>query len=153
MLSNDPPTPTSPPPLFLKPSVDKSFSFITQTQGLQVHKPQKEGQGCRGGGGDGMGKRMVSRKIRGEGTEPPYPGLTSTAAHPSPHPSASTPAPSLPCNTSLFRSAALPHVRRVQTVSGAAWCCQALSGVLGWGPGAGVADWPCGRSSPFLLNQ
>lgn len=33
-----------------------------------------------------MGRRMVSREIREEGTEPPYPGLTSTPTHPTPDP-------------------------------------------------------------------
>ena len=74
------------PPLFLQPPVDKSFSFIAQTQGLQVHRPQK---GAKKGGSagveEGMGRRMVSGEIREEGTEPPYPGLTSTPIHPTPH--------------------------------------------------------------------
>lgn len=42
------------PPLFLQPPADKSFSFIAQTQGLQVHRPQKEeggGAGVEGGMG------------------------------------------------------------------------------------------------------
>lgn len=40
------------PPLLLQPPVDKSFSFIAQTQGLQVHRPQK---GAKGGGAGGEG--------------------------------------------------------------------------------------------------
>lgn len=70
------------PPLFLQSPVDKSFSFIAQTQGLQVHRPQKGGKGGAGGGvGGGVEglevrarKRMVSQEIREEGTEP----LTAT---------------------------------------------------------------------------
>lgn len=41
------------PPLFLQPPVDKSFSFIAQTQGLQVHRPQK-GEKEAGGGVGGV---------------------------------------------------------------------------------------------------
>lgn len=61
------------PPLFLQSPVDKSFSFIAQTQGLQVHRPQKGGKGGDGGGIEGLEvrvRRMVSREIREEGTEP-----------------------------------------------------------------------------------
>ncbi|KAK5924905.1 hypothetical protein CgunFtcFv8_017479 [Champsocephalus gunnari] len=98
-----------PPPLFLQPPVDKSFSFIAQTQGLQVHRPQK---GAKKGGSagvkEGMGRRMVSGEIREEGTEPPYPGLTSTPIHPTPH----VPNPA----TLLFGSTALPYMKVEQTV-------------------------------------
>lgn len=38
-------------------------------------------------------------------------------------------------------------------MSGAAWRYQAFLGVCGRGQGAGVAEWPCGGSGPFLLNQ
>lgn len=61
------------PPLFLQSPVDKSFSFIAQTQGLQVHRPQKGGKGGGSGGVEGLEvharRRMVSREIREEGTE------------------------------------------------------------------------------------
>lgn len=144
------------PPLFLQPPVDKSFSFIAQTQGLQVHRPQKGGKGEEGSQGDrgveeGMGKRMVSREIREEGTE-----SSPTLVQPQPHPPASTPALSLPCNTSLFCSTALPHRRRMQNASGAAWCYYAFLIVCvagDRGHGAGVAEWPCGETGSFLLNQ
>lgn len=59
----------------------------------------------------------------------------------------------LPETTSLFCSAASPHVTGVQTASGAAWHYQAFVGVCGRGQCAGVAEWPCGGSSPFFLNQ
>lgn len=131
----------SPSPLLLKPPVDKSFSFIAQTQGLQVHRPQKRIQGCSGGGGVGMGKRMVSRKIRGERNRAPYSGLTSTSAHPSLHPCLH---PSF-TSTSWFCSAALPHVRRAQTASVAAWRCQVHVSVCGF-----RQEW---QTDPFLLNQ
>lgn len=59
----------------------------SRAAGAQATKG-REGRGGGGGGGveEGMGKRMVSREIREEGTEPPYPGLTSTPTHPTPHP-------------------------------------------------------------------
>ncbi|CAB1457106.1 unnamed protein product [Pleuronectes platessa] len=147
-----------PPPL-LQPPADKSFSFIARIQGLQVHGPQKGKRGWRGGVGltgveEGMGKRMVSQEIREEGTEtPPLPWL-NLSIDPSPlPPSHPGPGPSLPLATLLFCSTALPHVRGVQTTSGAAWRYQAFLGVRGRGRGAAVAEWPCGGTGAFLLNQ
>lgn len=100
-----------------------------------------------------MGRRMVSREIREEGTEPPYPGLTSTPTHPTPDPCLHPGSLLYPRSTSLFCSTALPHVTGVQTASGATWCYQAFLGVCGRGQGAGVAEGPCGGSSPFFLDQ
>lgn len=138
MPSNDLP----PSPLLLKPPVDKSFSFIAQTQGLQVHRPQKRIQGCSGGGGVGMGKRMVSRKMRGERNRAPYPGLTSTSAHPSPHPCLH------PSSMALCFARLLCHMqgeRKQQVALPGLRECVWLQ--------TGVADWPWGGSGPFLLNQ
>lgn len=53
------------PPLFLRPPVDKSFSFIAQTQGLQVHRPQKRER--RGFGGEGVGQGGVVVVVMGWG--------------------------------------------------------------------------------------
>lgn len=108
MLSNDPP-PTSPPNSSRQ--ILQLYCLDLRAAGAQATKGKT---GWRGGGGDGMGKRMVSRKIRGEGTETPLPWFNLYTRTSFPWPPASTPAPSLPCNTALFRSAALPHVRRVQ---------------------------------------
>lgn len=99
---------------------------------------------------------MVSREIREEGTEPPYPGLTSTTQ---PWlaplaPLAPAAARSTPCLAALFCSTARPHVTGVQTASGAAWRYQAFLGVCGRGRlcrrgrGGHVAG-----EAPFLLSQ
>lgn len=113
------------PPLFLQPPADKSFSFIAQTQGLQVHRPQKEGGGGCMERWDGKENGQSGDK-RGR-NRTPYPVLTSKPTHPSPHP-ASMPVLLLPCNTSRFCSAAFPLVRRVQTE----WCRLALPGLAGY---------------------
>lgn len=53
------------PPLFLRPPVDKSFSFIAQTQGLQVHRPQKRERRGFGGGGGGSAVGGGGGGVRG----------------------------------------------------------------------------------------
>lgn len=71
------PTPSQPihthTHIFFQPPVDKSFSFIAQTQGLQVHGPQKEIQGSSEGGGvgwDGKENGQLEDKRRKEQSPP-----------------------------------------------------------------------------------
>lgn len=129
------------PPLFLQPPADKSFSFIAQTQGLQVHRPQKgkKGGGSRGTrGGGGMGRSMVSWVITEEGAKPPLLWFNLNL---------SPLLPVQPRDTSRFCSAAWPHGREEQTASGAARRCHALLRVC-------VAGGRRGRAArPFLLSQ
>lgn len=91
-----------------------------------------------------MEKRMVSREIR----ELPAPGSTSTS-HPCLHP---RPAPS-PQHLSVMLHCLATHKKNADCK----WCCLALPclphSVCGRGQGAGVAEWPCGETGPFLLNQ
>lgn len=102
------------PPLFLQPPVDKSFSFIAQTQGLQVHRPQKgEKEGgaegvCVGGAGMGGGngkENGQSGDKRGRNRAPlPWFNLYTHPSCPSPPATSQTPATPLcfarlPCNT------------------------------------------------------
>lgn len=118
------------------------------------HKRERRRGGGGGGGGDGKENGQSGDKRGRNGGPPLHPGLTPTPSHPL-HPSPLPPprALSLSCNTSQFCSTALPHVTGVQTASGAAWHYQASLGVCGRGRGAGVAEWPCGGSGPFLLRQ
>lgn len=129
----------------------------SRAAGAQATKGSEGGGGGGGGGGDGKENGQSGDK-RGRNGAPHHhhhhPGLTSTPSHPL-HPSPLPPprALSLPCNTSPICSTALPHVTGVQTASGAAWHYQASLGECGRGRGAGVAEWPCGGSGPFLQRQ
>lgn len=69
-------------PLFLQPPVDKSFSFIAQIQGLQVHRPQKGEKGCGGVCGGGGKENGESGDERGRSCDPPYSGLTLKSTPP-----------------------------------------------------------------------
>lgn len=152
------------PPLFLQPPVDKSFSFIAQTQGLQVHRPQKGEKeaggwgwwggvvlrGWRAGGADGKENGQSGDK-RGRNRAPlPWFNLYTHPSYPwpLPPPGVCSCTPGAPL---CFAQTALPHVTGVQTASGAAWCYQAFLGVCGRGQGAGVAEGPCGGSSPLFF--
>lgn len=139
------------PPLFLQSPVDKSFSFIAQTQGLQVHRPQKGGKGGDGGGDWRAGgpcekENGQSGDKRGRNRAPHrHPGLTSTPSHPIPDP--------------CLHPRPLPnpdHLSALLACRHHTWLENQLRvvppgttrpfGVCGRGRGPGVAGRPCGRS-------
>lgn len=119
------------PPLFLQSPVDKSFSFIAQTQGLQVHRPQKGGKGGDGGGdwraGGPCEENGQSGDKRGRNRAPHrHPGLTFTPSHPIPDPCLHPrPVPN-PDHLSALLHTPPPHVTGAPTTGGAAWHHQAF---------------------------
>lgn len=143
------------PPLFLQPPVDKSFSFIAQTQGLQVHRPQKGEEGGRRGvkGIEGWRRGWEREWSVGDMRErkeqsPATPGSTSTS-HPCLHPS--------PVPTLQHLSVLLCRLATHDRSANCKWCRLALPclphSVCGSRQGAGVAERPWGETGPFLLNQ
>lgn len=118
MLSNDPPTfpPTSSRQILQLYCPDSRAAGAQATKGRRRGCMERWDGKENGQSGDKRGRNRT-----------PYPVLTSKPTHPSPHP-ASMPVLLLPCNTSLFCSAAFPLVRRVQTE----WCRLALPGLAGY---------------------
>lgn len=120
----------------------------SRVAGAQATKGGKEGVGGGVGLEEGMGKRMVSREIREEGTEPPYPGVTSTPTHPTPHPYLHPG----PVATLQHLSVLLDCPDTRDRSANYEWCCLALPGLSGcvWQGTGGrrgrVAMW---RERPF----
>lgn len=138
------------PPLFLPPPVDKSFSFIARLKGCRCTGHKRERRWGDGGvrgwrvGGTGVKENGQSGDKRGSNRALlPWFNLYTPASYPWPLPSprpCSYPRPPL-CFARLPRHTWRECKLRVVLpgTTKPLWVC--------------VAEWPCGGSSPFFLNQ